>query len=189
MSSLSGLSSEVVVSNFFSRIRVQNLVQFDSDHVLDVSEARLYPFDTYMLSSTIRAVSFENETMPIRKLATIAVTSSFDTTTVDMESFSTISSNGTEVQYGSRDLDMYIVRPGEARFFALTLFAISWVLTHITVGHVLLARRLTGLRAVLPHLISSGAIVIAIPQLRDTMPDAPGFDGKCQPFLRLCSPR
>ncbi|PPQ69608.1 hypothetical protein CVT24_001364 [Panaeolus cyanescens] len=161
------------------RRTVQNLVQFDSDHVLDVSEARLYPFDTYLLSSTIRAVSFDDDgvTIPIRKLATIDITSSFDTITVDMESFSTISVNGSEVEFGSRDLDMHISRPGEARFFALILFALSWVLTHITVGHVLLARRLSGLRSVLPHLISSGAIVIAIPQLRGTMPDAPGFDG------------
>ncbi|KAF8967150.1 hypothetical protein BDZ97DRAFT_1656756 [Flammula alnicola] len=155
---------------------IQNLVQFDSDHVLDVHEDRLYPFDTYKLSSTIRAVSFDNQTIiPIRKAATIDITSSFDITTVDIDSYST-PGNGTEEV--SRDIDMYITRPNEARCFTLLLFAVSWILTHVTIGHVLIARRLRGLKSLLPHLISCGAILIAIPQLRNSMPDAPGLDGE-----------
>ncbi|KAF9475653.1 hypothetical protein BDN70DRAFT_813717 [Pholiota conissans] len=156
------------------RRSIQNLVQFDSDHVLDVHEDRLYPFDTYMLSSSIRAMSFDNQTIPIRKLATINITSSFDINTIDLESFLTPTNGSNEA---SRDIDMYISRPNEARFFALLLFIISWILTHVTVGHVLIARRLHGLRALLPHLVSCGAILIAIPQLRNSMPDAPGLDG------------
>ncbi|KAJ3509994.1 hypothetical protein NLJ89_g4923 [Agrocybe chaxingu] len=154
---------------------IQNLVQFDSDHVLDVHEARLYPFDTYMLSSTIRAANADNQTVPIRKIATIDVTSSFDVITTDLESYSN-PENGTQEQ-ASRDIDMHVRRPNEARLFTLLLFAVSWVLTHVTIGHVLLARRVSSLRSLLPHLISSGAILIAIPQLRASMPDAPGFDG------------
>jgi len=157
-----------------STFSIQNLVQFDSDHVLDVHEARLYPFDTYKLSSTIRAASFDNQTIAIRKAATIDITSSFDILTIDLESYSA-SANGTQTI--SRDIDMYVSRPNGARFFTLILFAVSWVLTHVTMGHVLIARKLPTLKAVLPHLVSSGAILIAIPQLRNSMPDAPGLDG------------
>ncbi|CAA7261582.1 unnamed protein product [Cyclocybe aegerita] len=157
------------------RRSIQNLVQFDSDHVLDVHEARLYPFDTYMLSSTIRAANADNQTVPIRKIATIDITSSFDIFTTDLESYSN-SEDGKQEQ-ASRDIDLYVRRPNEARLFTLLLFAVSWVLTHVTIGHVLLARRVSSLRSLLPHLISSGAILIAIPQLRASMPDAPGFDG------------
>lgn len=156
---------------------VQNLVQFDSDHVLDVHEARLYPFDTYFLTSTLRAESFNNETLPIRKLFTIDITSSFNIATSDMESFTTLANNTERI---SRDIDVSIRRPGEARAFALLLFALSWVLTHITIGHVILARRLTGIRTILKHLISAGAILVTIPQIRQSMPDAPGLDGKSQ---------
>lgn len=154
---------------------IQNLVQFDSDHTLDVHQDRLYPFDTYFLSSTLRAISFDNQTVPIQKAITIQLTSSFDITTLDLESYS-VPNNSTE-QIQGRDFDMYISRPNEARFFALALFCVSWVLAHVTVGHVLLARRQHSRGAVLPHLVSSGAIVIAIPQLRQSMPDAPGLDG------------
>ncbi|KAH9480439.1 hypothetical protein JR316_0007039 [Psilocybe cubensis] len=155
------------------RRSIQNLVQFDSDHVLDVHEARLYPFDNYVLSSTIRAASFDNQTIPIQKIATIDVTSSFDILTIDVESFST---TGNGAQQVSRDIDMHVSRPNGARFFTLLLFAISWLLTHVTIGHVMVARRLFGMRNILPHLVSSGAILIAIPQLRNSMPDAPGLD-------------
>ncbi|KAF8903150.1 hypothetical protein CPB84DRAFT_1678332 [Gymnopilus junonius] len=166
--------SEIPFSNITgARRSIQNLVQFDSDYVLDVHEARLYPFDTYFLSSTIRAVSFDNQTISIRKAATIALTSSFDIYTTDLESYST-TSNGT--QEGSRDIDMHVSRPSSARLFTLMLFAGSWVLTYVTIGHVLIARRLTEVQSVLPHLVSSGAILIAIPQLRNSMPDAPGLD-------------
>lgn len=156
------------------RRNIQNLVQFDSDHVIDVHQARLYPFDTYFLTSTLRAIGFSNESIPIQKLATVDIMSSFDIGTADVESFSQFE-NGTVIP--SRDIDMHVARPGSARFFALLLFTVSWILTHVTIGHVLMARRLAGIKPILKHLVSSGAIVIAIPQLRNSMPDAPGFDG------------
>ncbi|KXN81758.1 hypothetical protein AN958_03684 [Leucoagaricus sp. SymC.cos] len=156
------------------RRNIQNLVQFDSDHVLDVHNARLYPFDTYFLTSTLRAMGFSNESLPIQKLTTVDVMSSFDIGTVDMESFSK-TDNGTILP--SRDLDMHVGRPGSARFFTLLLFTVSWVLTHVTIGHVILARRVSGMKPLLKHLVSSGAILISIPQLRNSMPDAPGLDG------------
>ncbi|KAF8073698.1 hypothetical protein FPV67DRAFT_1365773, partial [Lyophyllum atratum] len=156
-----------------NRRSIQNLVQFDSDHVLDVHEARLYPFDTYLLSSTIRAVSFNNETLPIRKIVTISGTPSFDIQTKDTESYGALASN---TETASRDIDMRVTRPGSARLFALLLFGLNWVLTHIAIGLVLISRRTRNVRSILKHLIFAGVIVVAIPQLRNSMPDAPGFD-------------
>lgn len=156
------------------RRNIQNLVQFDSDHVLDVHDARLYPFDTYFLTSTFRAITFPNGSLPIQKLITVDVISSFNIWTIDMESFSK-TNDGTVLL--SRDMDMHVWRPGSARLFALFLFTISWFLTHVTIGHVLLARRTSGRKSLLKHLASAGAILISIPQLRNSMPDTPGLDG------------
>lgn len=165
-------------------ISIQNLVQFDSDHVLDVHQARLYPFDNYLLTSTIRAVSHSNETLPIRKLAAIDVTSSFNIFVTDTDSYST-SANGTEIP--SRDMDMRITRPSSARAFALLLFGIAWVLTHVTIGLVIVSRTFTDARPKVKILALSALILVAIPQLRNSMPDAPGLDGKlhCHPLNSL----
>jgi hypothetical protein len=135
----------------------------------------MYPFDAYFLTSTLRAVDFSNNSVPIQKLTTIDVMSSFNIGTSDIESFSN-ATDGTIRP--SRDIDMHIERPGSARFFTLMLFTVSWVLTHVTIGHVLLARRVAGMTPLFKHLLSSAAILMAIPQLRNSMPDAPGFDGK-----------
>lgn len=157
------------------RRNIQNLVQFDSDHVLDVSKARLYPFDTYYLSSTLHAVSgTTNQTLTISKLATMALTASFDIDSTDVESYSDLA-DGTRLP--TRDLDMHINRPTDARGIALLLFIVSWILTHVCIGHVILARRLHTAKPVLKHLVSVGAMLVALPQLRNSMPDAPGLDG------------
>jgi len=172
----------VFVADEFYSPSIQNLVQFNSDHVLDVHDARLYPFDTYFLTSTLRAVTFSNSSLPIQKLITVDVMSSFNIWTTDMESFSK-ANDGTVLP--SRDMDMYVWRPGSARLFALFLFTISWLLTHITVGHVLLARQISGRRPLLKYLSSTGAILISIPQLRNSMPDAPGLDGQSNTIPEL----
>jgi len=172
----------VFVAHEFYYFSIQNLVQFDSDHVLDVHDARLYPFDTYFLTSTFRAITFPNGSLPIQKLITVDVISSFNIWTIDMESFSK-TNDGTVLL--SRDMDMHVWRPGSARLFALFLFTISWLLTHVTIGHVLLARRISGRKSLLKHLASAGAILISIPQLRNSMPDAPGLDGELNTILGL----
>lgn len=169
---------------------IQNLVQFDSDHVLNVEQARLYPFDTYFLSSTLRIVSPTNQTLPIRRLATIDETSSFLVKTVDIESYSNAANN---TESPSRDIDMFITRPGNARAFTLLLFGVSWILTHVTICHVIIARMLWDVKPLLKHLISTGAILVALPQIRNSMPDAPGLDGVligvtiCSPFMSFAS--
>ncbi|KAJ3995723.1 hypothetical protein F5050DRAFT_1573035 [Lentinula boryana] len=156
------------------RRRIQNLVQFDSDLVLDVHNDRLYPFDTYFLSSTLRATSEQNYTVPFTKLATVDLTSSFVVETVDVQSY-VISADG--VNEPSRDIDMYIRRPIEARLITLSLFASSWFLTHICIGNVILARRTIDVKPLLKLLIVNGLTLIGIPQIRNSMPDAPGLDG------------
>ncbi len=155
------------------------MFQFDDDHVLDVHEARLYPFDTYHLTSTFKAVSTEtDETLPIQKLATIPLTSSFVSISSDSSSVVKVA-NGSE--QSSRDLDLQIIRPAEARAYALLLFGASWMLAHATVGLVALSWYLNDAGKVLKHLVSSFVVILLIPQLRNAMPDAPGFDGESTP--------
>lgn len=154
------------------RRRIENLVRFDSDHTLDVQKARLYPFDTYLLTSTLRAVDTSNTTIPIRRLSTIEQVTSFLVTVDDVESYEII--NGTQVP--TRDFDLYVTRPGQLRLYTLLLFGISWMLSHITIGHVLLARRLVDIKSMTKHLVSTFAILLVIPRLRKSMPDSPALD-------------
>ncbi|KAJ2913685.1 hypothetical protein MD484_g6725, partial [Candolleomyces efflorescens] len=176
-----------------NRRNIENLVRFDSDHVLDVHSARLYPFDQYRLSSSLRAATTNNETIRISRAITLRITSSFDIETTDLESFvlapvtrvqsnSTVAGDDTsadaEVQLPSRDIDMHISRPPVAQFFTFLLFGASWILAHISVGLAVLARKRKEPQSLLAYLLSSGFILVGIPQLRSGMPDAPGFDGE-----------
>jgi hypothetical protein len=155
---------------------IQNLVQFDSDHVLDVHRARLYPFDTYLLTTTLRAVDSSNKTVPIQKIATIDQTSNFFVGGSDLDSYSTLT-DGT--QSPSRDMDFQVSRPGPARAFSLLLFAVSWMLTHVAIGHVILDWYTDVVKSsLIKHLVFAFAILLVHPQLRNSMPDAPGYDGK-----------
>ncbi|GJE99627.1 hypothetical protein PsYK624_158980 [Phanerochaete sordida] len=158
------------------RLGIQNIYQFDSDHVLDVHEARLYPFDTYRLATTLRAVApGTNASIPIARVLTITDTASFIVAPSDTQSYITLP--GSTAQLPSRDLELTIARPGEARFFALLLFGVNWLLAHATVGFVALAWRSAEGAPVLPLLALSVGILLAIPGVRGVMPDAPGFDG------------
>ncbi|KAL0069802.1 Glucosyltransferase-like protein [Marasmius tenuissimus] len=159
------------------RRNIQSLSQFDSDHVLDVHQAYLFPFDTYKLSSTIRAVSNANETLPIRKLATIDTTSSFSVISSDVESYSSLNStSGVLSQVFSRDIDLQVRRPVGARTITLFLFSISWFLAHICIGSVYMASKGDKMDTV-KKAFYCGVIIAVIPQLRNSMPDAPGLDG------------
>ncbi|KAG1719243.1 uncharacterized protein EDB91DRAFT_1181790 [Suillus paluster] len=158
---------------FVRKTRIENLVRFDSDYTLDVHEARLYPFDSYVLSSTLRVLDASNATVPIRKVSTIEQSTSFLVASSDMDSYET-TSNGTQV--AAHDFDLRVTRPGQVKMFTLLLFGINWMLSHVTIGHVLLARRLVDIRSMTKHLISAFAILLVIPQLRNSMPDSPGFD-------------
>ncbi|KAI0632341.1 hypothetical protein C8Q77DRAFT_918090 [Trametes polyzona] len=157
------------------RNTIQNMFQFDDDHVLDVHQARLYPFDTYLLTSTLRAVSpTENKTLPIQRLATISLTSSFVISSDDVQSY-TQNANGTQAP--SRDLTLRVSRPPEARTYALLLFAASWMLAHATMALVAFSWRVEGAERIVKYLASTLIIILLIPQLRNAMPDAPDLDG------------
>ncbi|EPQ54613.1 hypothetical protein GLOTRDRAFT_129965 [Gloeophyllum trabeum ATCC 11539] len=155
---------------------IQNLYQFDSDHVLDVHEARLFPFDNYFLTSTLRAVNKDTgENVPIQKLATIELTSNFYIVSSDVESYVNIT-DGSTTTVPSREIDLKIRRPTDARTYTLALFHVNWMLAHVTLGQVYLAWKSPQI-PLLKRLLSVFAILLIIPQLRNTMPDAPGFDG------------
>ncbi|CCL99705.1 uncharacterized protein FIBRA_01727 [Fibroporia radiculosa] len=164
-----------IVNKTGQRIGIQNLCQFDSDHVLDVHEARLYPFDTYQLTSTLRIMSSDSqEPITMSALTTLKLTSSFVISPSDVASYMNTSTNVNEP---GRDITIDITRPGEAKFFTLLLFAISWMLTHATMGFIVLAWVTTDEKRVLQYLFFVITVLLVIPQLRNAMPDAPGFDG------------
>ncbi|KAI6016484.1 hypothetical protein BKA83DRAFT_4336845 [Pisolithus microcarpus] len=126
------------------------------------------PFDNYVLTSTLRAVSASNTTIPIQKLATIDQASIWR----PMKLLSSSSSS----QIPTRDIDLYVSRPIQARMITLLLFALSWFLTHATLISVYLARKRStsqvprSAKPILKHL--GGSLM-----LRNAMPDAPGYDG------------
>ncbi|KAM5533434.1 hypothetical protein V8D89_012872 [Ganoderma adspersum] len=159
------------------RHSIQNMFQFDADHVLDVHEARFYPFDNYLLTTSIRAVSTaDNTTLPIQSLGTVSLTSNFETISTDVASFVT-AANGSDSTLPARDLNLRITRPAEARAYALLLFGSSWMLAHATMCLVVLGWRADRQEKVLQYLVVAFAITLLIPQMRNAMPDAPGFDG------------
>ncbi|TCD70138.1 hypothetical protein EIP91_004608 [Steccherinum ochraceum] len=166
-----------IVSSTGKRQSIQNLFQFDSDHVLDVHEARLYPFDTYHLTSTLRVVSrITNTTLPLQGTPTLTQTSSFIISPSDVAASLNISL--MEPAASARELELTVKRPAEARMFALLLFAVNWMMAHATVAYVVLGWK-SGASAekMLKYLAFVVGTLLVIPQLRNAMPDAPGFDG------------
>ncbi|KAF9817293.1 hypothetical protein IEO21_03553 [Rhodonia placenta] len=164
-----------VVNKTGRRLGIQNLYQFDSDHVLDVHEARLYPFDTYHLTSTLRVASTNGDPILLSALTTLKVTSSFAIAHTDVQSNVNTSNS---VNAPSRDIELNITRPPEARMFALLLFGVSWMLAHATIGFTVLAWMRADERSIFQYLGLVAVTLLAIPQLRNAMPDAPGFDDK-----------
>lgn len=163
------------------RRSVQNLVQFDSNHVLDAHQAHLYPFDTYLLATSLRAVSPLNASVPIQKVILIDQTANFLFATTDIESYNTLA-NGTQIP--TRDLDLRMKRPAQARAFAMMLFGISWMLAHMTLGLVVIIWYSEQSNStVLKFLALSFGALVAIPQFRNAMPDAPGFDGSLIDYI------
>lgn len=144
-------------------------------------EAHLYPFDTYVLSSTLRASSPTNSMnttvdVPIRKLFAVEEADSFSISVNDAESYVRSTVNGTETP--GRDMDMHISRPSAARALTLLLFAVGWTLAHISMGTFIMARRSSERRGVRGFILCAFAVLVALPQLRNSMPDAPGMDGE-----------
>ena len=168
-------------------------MQFDSDHVLDVHNQYLYPFDTYLVTSTLRITipglnSSVAQSIPIIAMPVLKCSYSFTFASSDSDVQAV--SNGTVIN--ERLLEIRIERPGDSRTYAVFLFGINWVLSHFNFAIVVLSvmqgrKRASLLRnsPVRPHksrdalkqLAGALAVLLVIPQLRDAMPDAPGFDG------------
>lgn len=172
------------------------MLQFDSDHVLDVHNARLYPFDTYLLTSYLFAVSHSASVpdipMAITKLHVIDLTSSFAVASMD----SPLSITFDAVSIPARYIELHVQRPADARVYAMLLFTLNWILSHFNFGVAMLAafrgkpRRTIvassndgiklgtkGTKDVIKYIGCVLAVLLVIPQLREAMPDAPGFDG------------
>ena len=58
------------------------------------------------------------------------------------------------------------------------MFAVNWMLAHATIGFLLLAMHAERSSRVPLLLVMTFVILLAIPQIRNSMPDAPGYDGK-----------
>ncbi|TFY80213.1 hypothetical protein EWM64_g3796 [Hericium alpestre] len=137
------------------RRTIQALTQFDSNHDLDVHEAHLYPFDTYTLSTTLRAVNpTTNETLRIRRLLTITAVSSFSIRTTDAETYWP-QPDGTQCP-AARGHPR--APPGRC---ARVVFAWRSAESGLTYAHGLVAF----------------PILFIIPQMRNSMPDSPDLDG------------
>ncbi|KAG2001810.1 hypothetical protein CC2G_013009 [Coprinopsis cinerea AmutBmut pab1-1] len=159
------------------RKSLESAIHFETSHVLDVHQARQYPFDTYRLQIEFRAAALvANQTLPlsISRVLTVDQTSSFNVDSTDFRRYMVLN----EIRSPTQRVDLHIKRPGSARLFTLLLYAISWLLTHICIGQVVIAKRGDGSRLLLCCLAICAGTLLALPQLRNSMPDAPGLDGK-----------
>ena len=168
---------------------MQNLIQFDSDHVLDVHAARFYPFDTYKLTTALRIETVNatlnddsNLPIPISAIPVLKYTASWISPSSYQQGSIVISRDGPPQVVPASQLEIKISRPGSARAYAMLLFGINWVLAHCSFGIVALGKTEAGpivflYEDSLKQLAAAVGILLVIPQLRGAMPDAPGFDG------------
>ena len=153
------------------------MLQFDSDHTLDVDQYLLYPFDTYTVASTIRIVDMDNNaTLPIITLA-LSKTSSSNSFEVSWQETDTFSTDVNGTQSISRDIDVKVSRPSRAIAVTMFYFAISWTLTHLAICFAVLSYQDPTLEGPLKGVIIAFAGVLAVPYWRCAMPDAPDTDG------------
>lgn len=69
----------------------------------------------------------------------------------------------------------------------MILFGFSWMLAHATLAHLVLAWMDTKVvNTTFLHLFSVFATLVIIPQLRNSMPDAPDLDGVLLFHLTHC---
>ena len=161
--------------------RVQNQVQLDNDLILDVHNTHLYPFDTYLVSTSLRVTtsnsSVKDLPVSIIGLPVIKYTPSF---TISSRSADILVPVDEDKELG-KHLELEIRRPAHARAYTMLVFGINWAHCHVSMGIVLLAilrRERASSRQISKQVIGAFAIMMAIPQLRSVMPDAPGLDGK-----------
>lgn len=143
-------------------------------------DSRLYPYDTYLVSTSLRATS-SNSTMkdisvPIIGMPVVEFMPSFTVSAHDTDVAISVDGDTTD----GRLLELRIRRPGHARVYAMLIFGVNWALCHFNLGIALLSA-LQGSRlmamGILSRLAGTAIVLLVIPQLRGTMPDSPGFDG------------
>lgn len=90
----------------------------------------------------------------------------------------------------ARHLELRAQRPSSARAYTMLLFSVNWLLCHFNLAIVVLSAvkvfgadgstlsREGNSKSAMKLLAGVLAVLLVIPQLRDAMPDAPGFDGK-----------
>ncbi|KAL5482760.1 hypothetical protein ACEPAI_9354 [Sanghuangporus weigelae] len=145
-------------------IVTQAQVQFDDDIVLDVHDTRLYPFDTYLVSTSLRVTS-SNSSMKDIPISIIGIPVIKQMPSFTMSSLDTdISIIVEEDKFPGKHFEIQIKRPAHARLCGIAFLTI-------------LQRNRVGSKEMLKRVLGAHAILIVIPQLRATMPDAPGLDG------------
>ncbi|KIY48632.1 hypothetical protein FISHEDRAFT_73453 [Fistulina hepatica ATCC 64428] len=130
---------------------------------------------TPIFSATFRATSFTNESVSIQLIATIRDTSTFVVMTTDVETYQ---ASGSEYDVQpSRDIDVYMTRYTVARILTLALFVLGWLMAHMCAFCAVLVRRVSNTRTISEHVIIVTGLCLVLPQLRQSMVDAPGYDG------------
>ena len=122
----------------------------------------------------------------------IDLTSSF--AVASMDSPLTVTISGASIPAGY--IELHVARPADARLYAMLLFTLNWILSHFNFGVAILAAfrgkpqhavlvNSEGVKVakkrtkdVIKYIGCVLAVLLVIPQLREAMPDAPGFDGK-----------
>ncbi|KAH6912706.1 hypothetical protein BKA70DRAFT_772704 [Coprinopsis sp. MPI-PUGE-AT-0042] len=153
------------------RKRPEAAFQFKTSHLLDTHEARQYPFDTYHLGMELRA-SNANTSLPISRVFIVDVARNFHVESRDLRSYLDVDG----FKFATQHVDVTFKRPASTRLFTLLLFMIGWLLAHINVGQVIMARKSTGTQSLVICLAISGGTIMVVPQLRNSMPGAPGSD-------------
>jgi hypothetical protein len=157
--------------------RPETAFQFKTSHLLETREARQYPFDNYHLGLELRATN-ANTSVPISRAFVVDVARFFHVESKDLRSY--LDMDG--FMFPTQQVDLSFRRPASARLFTLLLFMIGWLLAHINIGQVIMARKSTGTQSLVICLAISGGTIMVLPQLRNSMPGSPGSESECCPI-------
>lgn len=172
----------------------QSILQFDDSHTLDVHSTRLYPFDAYLLTTTLFVFgsngSEERSKIPFLGTVMLQHGTAFAYSCAN----SPIETLYENDWYSGQLLELRMRRQMAAKCYAIIMFAINWALCHFACGFAATAIwapstvqtwRINDLACRIRLLFASMVILYIIPQIRSCMPDAPGFDG-VYPLYDLC---
>ena len=127
------------------------------------------------------SASNTNTSEPISRVLVVDTAYNFNVDSADIRTY--LDSDGFKLP--TQHVNLTFKRPATTRVFTLLLFLLAWLLTHISVGQVIIARRSTGTQALVMRLAVTGGIIMVIPQLRNSMPNAPTLDSEFRVRERL----